>query len=61
MKLIRFVEPGNEKPGVILDNQIRVDASACNNDYQQFFAGDGLARLALWLKQNGSSARKVDK
>jgi 2-keto-4-pentenoate hydratase/2-oxohepta-3-ene-1,7-dioic acid hydratase in catechol pathway len=61
MKLIRFGEPGKEKPGVLLDNEIRVDASACTPDYdEQFFATDGLARLGRWLKQNSSSAPRVD-
>jgi 2-keto-4-pentenoate hydratase/2-oxohepta-3-ene-1,7-dioic acid hydratase in catechol pathway len=61
MKLIRFGEPGKEKPGVLLDNEIRVDASACTPDYdEQFFATDGLARLGRWLRQNSSSAPRVD-
>jgi 2,4-didehydro-3-deoxy-L-rhamnonate hydrolase len=61
MKLIRFGEPGKEKPGVILHNQIRADTSACTNDYdEQFFASDGLGRLARWLKQNSSSPPPVD-
>ena len=61
MKLIRFGESGKEKPGVILDNQIRADASACTNDYdEQFFASDGLARLRRWLRQNSSAAPQVD-
>ena len=61
MRLIRFGEPGKEKPGVILDNQIRADASACTNDYdEQFFASDGPARLTRWLRQNSSAAPQID-
>jgi 2,4-didehydro-3-deoxy-L-rhamnonate hydrolase len=61
MKLIRFGEPGKEKPGALLDDQTRVDTSTCTTDYNEdFFASDGLARLERWLKQNGSSAPRVD-
>jgi 2,4-didehydro-3-deoxy-L-rhamnonate hydrolase len=66
MRLIRFGESGKEKPGVLGDrvlgdNQIRVDASACTNDYdEQFFANGGIARLEYWMRQNGSSAPRVD-
>jgi 2,4-didehydro-3-deoxy-L-rhamnonate hydrolase len=61
MKLIRFGEPGKERPGIILENQVRVDASECTHDYdEQFFASGGLARLERWLKQNSSSAPRVD-
>ena len=42
MKLIRFGEPGNEKPGVIL-NESYFDVSSYINDYNEaFFAEDGL-------------------
>lgn len=61
MKLIRFGEPGQEKPGVLLSNQTRIDASACTPDYDEdFFASEGIARLERWLKQNSSSAPRVD-
>ena len=47
MKLIRFGKPGNEMPGLILDDGRRIDASAFGSDYDEaFFGGDGLARLA---------------
>lgn len=60
MKLIRFGEAGKETPGVLLDNQTRVDTSTCTPDYdEQFFASDGLARLQHWLKQHASSAPRV--
>ncbi|MBJ6110464.1 fumarylacetoacetate hydrolase family protein [Hymenobacter sp. BT523] len=52
MKLIRYGQPGQEKPGVILHDQ-HYDASAFGEDYNEaFFATDGLARLAQFLKEN---------
>ena len=60
MKLIRFGEPGLEKPGVILPDGRRIDASGFGSDYDElFFGGNGLERLAAWLKENGSSAPEV--
>ncbi len=59
MKLIRFGDPGSEKPGVLLDGK-RVDASGFGSDYNEaFFGGDGLTRLAAWVKANGASAPRV--
>jgi len=48
MKLIRFGEPGREKPGLISsDGRLRIDVSGIVEDYDEaFFANDGLARLA---------------
>ncbi len=49
MKLIRFGEPGREKPGLQLEDGARVDASAFGADYDEaFFGGGGLARLREW-------------
>jgi 2,4-diketo-3-deoxy-L-fuconate hydrolase len=54
MKLIRFGEPGNEKPGVIL-NEKRYDASSITRDYDEtFFGGDGLAQLKAALDKKPS-------
>lgn len=52
MKLIRFGEPGKEKPGVHVDGK-NYDLSGFVNDYDEaFFANDGLGRLsALLLKR----------
>lgn len=45
MKLIRFGEPGFEKPGVII-NQKYYDVSSLVADYnEEFFGGDGLENL----------------
>src|SRR5260370_26164308 len=46
MKLIRCGEPGAEKPGVVVDEQARVDASTFVSDYDEECCGSGgLARL----------------
>ncbi|MDR3405728.1 MAG: fumarylacetoacetate hydrolase family protein [Chthoniobacter sp.] len=61
MKLIRFGLPDQEKPGLLLPDGRRIDASAFGSDYdEKFFGGDGLARLATWAAQNAASAPTVD-
>ena len=46
MKLIRFGEPGREKPGVEQDSGQRVDLSDAIDDYTpEFFASGGLERV----------------
>ena len=37
MKLIRFGDPGREKPGLQLEDGTRVDASAFGSDYDEAF------------------------
>jgi len=60
MKLIRFGEPGKEKPGVLLKDGTRIDASGLGSDYsEEFLAGGGLKQLASWLQRNASSAPKI--
>lgn len=47
MKLIRFGEPGREKPGVQLDDGTRIDVSHHIPDYNpDFFAAGGIPRVA---------------
>jgi 2-keto-4-pentenoate hydratase/2-oxohepta-3-ene-1,7-dioic acid hydratase in catechol pathway len=54
MKLIRFGEPGQEKPGVVSPEGLRWDVSAFGEDWNEvFFASEGLARLGTWLAQYG--------
>jgi 2,4-diketo-3-deoxy-L-fuconate hydrolase len=61
MKLIRFGEPGKEKPGLLLDDGRRVDASAAARDYDEiFFAAGGLEALAQWSAKNAEKAPEVD-
>jgi len=60
MKLIRFGAPGKERPGAILENGVRVDASSFGSDYDEaFLGGDGLKQLAQWLKKHGAAAPPV--
>ncbi|MGH9543591.1 MAG: fumarylacetoacetate hydrolase family protein [Terriglobales bacterium] len=60
MKLIRFGEPGKEKPGVLLPEGIRIDASGLGSDYnEEFFGSGGLKQLDSWLRKNASSAPRV--
>jgi 2,4-diketo-3-deoxy-L-fuconate hydrolase len=60
MKLIRFGEPGDESPGLIMEDALRLDASAFTRDYDEaFFADDGLSRLNHWLRENAVSAPRV--
>ena len=61
MKLIRFGLPDHEKPGLILQDGRRIDASAFGSDYdERFFGGDGLERLLAWVKQNAATAPTVN-
>src|ERR1700736_298803 len=60
MKLIRFGEPGGERPGLFLEDAARLDVSAFVADYDEaFFADEGLSRLRYWLKDNAASAPRV--
>src|SRR3982751_940592 len=60
MKLIRFGPPGAERPGLLLADGRRVDASAFGGDYDEhFFGGDGLSRLARWAADNADRAPVV--
>ncbi|MGB3145877.1 MAG: fumarylacetoacetate hydrolase family protein [Maribacter sp.] len=52
MKLIRFGEPGAEKPGVELDNGKWVDVSGFCADFDEtFFNDNGIENLKDWLKE----------
>ena len=58
MKLIRFGPAGAERPGVLLPDGRRIDASGFGDDFsEQFFGGDGLERLARWVAEEGASDR----
>ena len=60
MKLIRFGEAGQEKPGVLLEDGARVDVSGFGADYDEaFFAGGGIARLRKWVATHGATAPRV--
>jgi 2,4-diketo-3-deoxy-L-fuconate hydrolase len=61
MKLIRFGNPGQEKPGLQLADSRRIDASAFGSDYDEaFFGGDGMDRLSAWANANSESAPSVE-
>ncbi|MGW9685725.1 fumarylacetoacetate hydrolase family protein [Flagellimonas sp. 2504JD1-5] len=60
MKLIRFGSPGNEKPGVELENGTRIDVSAFGQDYNEnFFANNGVEQLQNWLSKNISNCPAI--
>lgn len=60
MKLIRFGEPGAERPGLLLGDGTRVDASAAVAEYdEKFFGNAGLESLAAWAEKNGPQAPRV--
>ena len=61
MKLIRFGKQGEEKPGILLSNDEKIDVSSFVNDYdEKFFGSGGLVSLKDWLNENESSAPRLD-
>jgi 2-keto-4-pentenoate hydratase/2-oxohepta-3-ene-1,7-dioic acid hydratase in catechol pathway len=59
MKLLRFGDPGKEKPAVILNNET-LDVSSFGEDFgESFFENDGMQRLAKWLESNAAKLPKV--
>jgi 2-keto-4-pentenoate hydratase/2-oxohepta-3-ene-1,7-dioic acid hydratase in catechol pathway len=60
MKLIRFGDPGLEKPGLLLDDGRRLDASSFGEDYdERFFGSDGPTRLRAWSRRETARAPVV--
>ena len=60
MKLIRFGKPGNEKPGIQLDNGQKIDVSAFGLDYDEVFFGfQGPKKLREWLSLNQENCPKI--
>src|SRR3989454_2349050 len=60
MKLIRFGRRWQERPGLILPDERRIDASGFGADYDEaFFGSGGLERLARWLAEAGAAAPVV--
>jgi 2,4-didehydro-3-deoxy-L-rhamnonate hydrolase len=60
MKLIRFGEPGKEKPGVLLDDGTAMDVSAYFRDYdEEFFAKDHLIELQRRFEDYAQSSTRV--
>lgn len=61
MRLIRFGAPGSERPGLLLADGTRVDASGFGEDWdERFFGSDGPARLAGWAARHGEGAPRVE-
>jgi len=59
MKLLRFGDPGKEKPGVLIKDQM-LDVSSFGEDFgETFFEANGLQRLSKWLDENSSKLPKV--
>ncbi|GAA4415192.1 fumarylacetoacetate hydrolase family protein [Nibrella viscosa] len=60
MKLFRFGPADNEHPGVILPNGKAINVVSFGQDYdEQFFATNGIERLANWLKGNADFCPEV--
>jgi 2-keto-4-pentenoate hydratase/2-oxohepta-3-ene-1,7-dioic acid hydratase in catechol pathway len=61
MKLIRFGNIGQEKPGVIVSKGLWLDVSAFGEDYDEsFFETNGLERLSAWLVDNQDDCPILD-
>lgn len=61
MKLIRFGEPGKERPGVVIDNEY-YDTSSIAEDYnERFFESGGLDLLQSFIDNNKGRLTKVSK
>lgn len=53
MKLIRFGEPGFEKPGIIDDRNVRRDLSDAFSDWDRsFFNNNGIEKVRKYLKEH---------
>nr|WP_297789776.1 fumarylacetoacetate hydrolase family protein [uncultured Allomuricauda sp.] len=62
MKLIRFGKTGQEKPGVELADETRLDVSAFGMDYNEdFFGNNGTEKLSTWLREHESDCPVIDK
>lgn len=61
MKLIRYGEPGEEKPGLQLEDGTRVEIPPSFGDYDEaFFEDDGIAKLHEWAKGSAIAAPEID-
>ena len=62
MKLLRFGEPGQEKPGIETNEDKWIDCSSFGSDWTEEFLGSGgIDRLEEWLKDNQTSCPEVSK
>lgn len=61
MKLIRFGDQGHEKPGILTDQEKRLDVSRFTKDYnEEFFRSGGIELLEEWLETNLESCPEVE-
>jgi 2-keto-4-pentenoate hydratase/2-oxohepta-3-ene-1,7-dioic acid hydratase in catechol pathway len=61
MKLIRFGNPGREKPGIISETGKRLDVSSFGEDYdEKFFGTDGINRLEEWVSSRIEQLPHID-
>jgi len=59
MKLIRFGKPGDEQPGIVI-NEKMYDCSSFNEDYDEhFFVTGGLKRLEHFVNKNQGSFPEI--
>ena len=61
MKLIRFGDAGKEKPGVIKDDRYYAIPGFEEDYNEQFFETGGLARLKVYLAENGDQLEELGK
>lgn len=60
MKLFRYGEPGDERPGVILEDGTRIDASVLVDEYDEIFLRtEGLERLREWVDHGVEGGSEV--
>jgi len=61
MKLIRFGNAGEERPGVVLEDGRQLDVSAFGIDWNEEFLGDesGFQKLAEWLEAHQQDCPEV--
>jgi 2,4-diketo-3-deoxy-L-fuconate hydrolase len=60
LKLIRWGVAGQERPGVILQDGSRVDASGLVSDYgENFWSDGGFEKLQRWFDKDAASAPRV--
>lgn len=59
MKLIRFGEPGQEKPGIILGDKKYALPSFTEDYNENFFGTDGLNRLAAYIEKNRAALTEL--
>src|SRR3990170_3950432 len=61
MKLLRFGQTGQEKPGILLNDEI-IDVSSFGEDFgETFFTNDGIKRLTSWFESKRSSLPRAQK